>query len=836
MLNKIENFANQIVDFLEYKNKKKPKIKSLEKEKKVYKEKINNVYYETITYIKNDFDKKTFSKLLKWFWYYSNRIDFYIIWNNSRAKLIVWFPENLEKKFIIEFYNYFPSSKIKKIDFNKKDYQEKKYIHTIWDDKISIKNDNFFEWIFLLFNDISSNKNWFIHYSLILNSSWDVEYETLFELFYRWLKLFFYWIYYFLYKVFIWKEPKKKIIPKKQELSTWIKWTALSIWTWWEDFYKKFINYFEKNNNSEIFTQDNEIFSKIDTSEFAQLFHLPTKKIKQLPYITYKRLAPPSELPEYNENTTIIWYANWQDETQVIPLKQEDKSRHVYIVWKTWVGKSTLLSNMIISDLENNRWCCLIDPHGDLVNTILATLPEKRKKDLVLFDVWDTKNPVWFNIFEKWENYNKDLAVSTTIWIFKKLYWNSWGPRLEYIFRNVLLALSDFPDATFLDILRMLNNKEFRKKVLTFVNDPIIKDFWEKEFAKRSERFSSEAIAPIMNKVWQFVSSPIIRNIFWQKKSTINIYDIMQENKILLVNLSKWLIWEDNSAMIGSFIVSSIQIETMKRANIDIDKRKDFSLYIDEFQNFATESFASILSEARKYKLSLIIANQYIKQIDQEVRNAIFGNVWNIIAFNSWNEDAEILAKQFKNQISVNDIISIPKFKAYCKLMINGESSDVFWISTYPIPKEKYLEKWKIDEIIKYSKEQYTKRLEEVEKEILEQNNPKLPENWINTEKKTTKLVKKQIDKKTSKNSENKTQQPINSDIDDIFEWKIKLKFNYGLFVEANWLEWLLHKKNIKLPEWISWKDYYNIWDNIRVKLVEIKEVDWQKKAIWENL
>jgi len=349
----------------------------------------------------------------------------------------------------------------------------------------------------------------------------------------------------------------------------------------------------------------------------------------------------------------------------------------------------------------------------------------------------------------------------------------------------------------------------------------------------------------------------------------------MQNNKILLVNLSKWLIWEDNSAMIGSFIVSQIQVETMKRASLPMNKREEFSLYIDEFQNFATESFSVILSEARKYKLSLIVANQYISQIDSNVRNAIFGNIWNLIVFNSWNEDAEILAKQFKNQITANDISSIPKFKAYTKIMIDGTASDVFGMSTQTILDENIKNNDYIEEIKQLSKEKYTKHRQEVEKEIWESIKTQ-KEKLIQEHKEKDLEIKRNLGdnkewkskrdleingdfenkkewkstshpelvsgstnnskKDKTKNSANTDNSQISNDIWDIFEWTVKLKFNYGLFVVAGGYEWLLHKKNINLPEWINWKDYYNIHDKVRVRLLEIKEVDGQKKAVRESV
>jgi len=826
---KIEQLANKIVDYLDA-SKKNKKTKLVQNEKK-YIEELENSYYEIVPYHKNDFDYKVFAKFFKNFSYYSRRINFYTIWNNSSVQFLIAFPTNLESKFLNTFYNYFPSSKINKINFNQ-EIKLNTYIHSIWDDKIKIKKTKtFFKENLFLFKDIPADSKWIIKYSIILNSSWEIHYDSLIEIIIKWIWLFFYWIYYFCYRIFLWKEPKKTKISKKQKEETWIKWTAISIWVWgYKNFDKLFFKNIDEATNTDLFIQNVEVFSSVDILEFSKIFHVPTEEenIKWIKTINYKRLAPAPNLPTDNDDITVLGKVDWADEKQIVWLKQEDKARHVYIIWKTWVWKSTLLSQMVFSDLKKWRWLALIDPHWDLVENILQIVPENRKNDIVYFDVSNTDNPVWFNVFEKWDNYNKDLSVSTILSIFKKLYWNSWWPRLEYIFRNTLLALSEYDQANFLHIMKMLTDKEFRKEVLFFTKDIVIKDFWEKEFSKRSERFSSEAISPIMNKVGQFVSSPIIRNIFWQTKSTISISNIMQTNKILLVNLSKWLIWEDNSSIVGSFIVSQIQLETMKRASLSMDQRNEFTLYIDEFQNFATDSFSVILSEARKYKLALVVANQYISQIDKWVRNAIFGNIWNLIAFNSGNEDAEILIKQFKNQITANDISSIPRFKAYTKIMIDWNSTDVFGLSINPIV-DKYVKNDEyIKEIKQLSYKKYTKPKNEVEKEIWES---------IKTEQeKKIQNYKQKLVTHNTKQQEKKIIEQNNLDIDDIFNWTVKLKFNYGLFVVAWWYEWLLHKKNINLPEWINWKEYYNIWDSIRVKLIELKEVDGQKKAVWESV
>ena len=840
MIKYLEDFAERVVDYFDSKQKK---TKDYKQDNSLPTENLEYVSYEIVPYHLNNFDEKTFSKFLSNFSYYSQRINFFVYWNNSNAHLIVSFPSVLENKFITTFYNFFPSSKIIKV--SEKNFNPTEYFYTI-DNFFKVENKKFFKDFFFLFKDIPSNDVGFVRYSLVLNSKGEVEYESLIELIRRWIKLFFWWIYYFLHQVFIWKPPQKKILSKKQQLETGIKWTAISVWVWWnKTFCGLAYKYFDDNLQFPMYKGEKEVFSQTKIEYFSSIYHIPTKneKVPILSYINYKRLPPPPNLPVIDENTTVLWNADWADEKIKVWLKQEDKARHVYIIWKTWVWKSTLLSNMILSDLNHWKWLALIDPHWDLVDLVLKTVPKNRIEDVVLFDVSDINNPVGFNPFFKLSKCSeeekekiKDLVVSTVLSVFKKLYGYSWWPRLEYILRNVLLTLSDYPKANFLDIVRMLTDKKFRKQVVNQISDPVMKNFWENEFAKWSERFASEAISPILNKIWQFVSSNIVRNIFWQQESTLDIQEIMDTNKILLVNLSKWLIWEDNSALIGSFIVSQIQVETMQRAKLPMKERKHFTLYIDEFQNFATESFAVILSEARKYNLSLVVANQYISQIDENIQNAIFGNVWNLVVFNSWNQDAEVIVKQFKNQITIEDIVSIPRFKAYTKIMIDGISTDVFWLSTFPIDVEEkdlsYVEK-----IRALSNKKYTKPKKEVEEKISE----------ILSKTKTTEIVENKVeknneskpDKNIEKKEENihvKTDSQESWDIWDIFEWIVKLKFNYWLFIKTDKYEWLLHKKNIHLPEWIDWKEYYNIWDKVRVKLVQLKEVDWQVKAVFETI
>ena len=426
-------------------------------------------------------------------------------------------------------------------------------------------------------------------------------------------------------------------------------------------------------------------------SEVVNFFHIPTKNnfVKWLEYTLYRKLPYPTNIPSLNSATntqklTLLWDTDYRWDKIRFGIKEEDKFRHVYIVWKTWTWKSTIISNMIISDMNAGNGLCLLDPHGELVDTIIESIPSNRINDVILFDLSDTEYPIWFNLLQADNEDEKNRIASWVVSTFQKLFDNSWWPRLEYILRNVVLSVIDYPNATLMHILRILTDKEFREEVVSHVHDAVLLKFWNSEFNKWQDRQREEAIAPITNKVWQFLSSRLVRNVFGQPRSKLSMRKAMDEGKIILVNLSKGKIWEDNANMIWSLLVTKIQIDAMSRADIAASKRRPFYLYIDEFQNFATKSFATILSEARKYKLSLILANQYTSQLDEDIKNAIFGNVWSIVSFTLWYDDAAIMTSQFKEMVWVNDLISLPKYTTYTRLMIDGISSDPFSTKTLP--------------------------------------------------------------------------------------------------------------------------------------------------------
>lgn len=416
------------------------------------------------------------------------------------------------------------------------------------------------------------------------------------------------------------------------------------------------------------------------------------------------------------ENINFFGETNYRNQRHKFGIKTDDRRRHMYVIGKTGMGKSNMLENMVYSDIHNGHGVCYIDPHGDTAEKIINFIPSHRINDVVYFNPADMNYPLAFNVLESVDPAYKHLVASGLIGVFKKIWADSWGPRLEYILRNCFLALLDHPDSTLLGVTRMLVDKEFRKKVVKNVKDPVVKSFWVDEFTKFNDRTIAEVISPIQNKVGQFLSTALIRNIVGQVKSTIRMREIMDEKKILIMNLSKGRIGEDASSLLGAMIVTKIQLAAMSRVDIPEDSRADFYLYVDEFQNFATDSFASILSEARKYHLNLIIAHQYIRQIDETVANAVFGNVGTLVTFRVGAADAEELVKEFSPFFTEEDIVNLPKFHIYLKLMIDGVASNPF--SACALPPLSAPENNE-EKIIKVSRERYAKSREVVEDKIM---------------------------------------------------------------------------------------------------------------------
>ncbi|PIP68854.1 hypothetical protein CO033_00305 [Candidatus Nomurabacteria bacterium CG_4_9_14_0_2_um_filter_32_10] len=426
------------------------------------------------------------------------------------------------------------------------------------------------------------------------------------------------------------------------------------------------------------------------------------------------------ELPE-NKEITYIGNTTYRDKNVLFGIKRKDRRQHVYILGKSGTGKSALMFNMIIQNIENGDGVCMVDPHGENVEAILSAIPPHRMKDVVYFNPADIDFHIGFNVLELIDPKYKHLVASGLMGIFTKIWANAWSARMEYILNNAILALLDTPGSTLLGIPRMLVDKDYRQKIITNLKDPVIKAFWVHEYEAWQDKFRNEAIAPIQNKVGQFLSTSIIRNIVGQSVSTINIFDIMNDGKIFLVNVSKGRIGEDNSSLLGGMIITKIQLAAMERVRIPEEIRKDFYLYVDEFQNFVTDAFAGILSEARKYRLNLTVAHQYTAQLITEknssVRDAIFGNVGTMIVFRVGADDAEFLEKEFEPEFIPQDIVNLPNFKIYLKLMIDGVSSRPFSAKTLP-PMVKSGNKKVEDEVIKSSRALYCRSREVVEREI----------------------------------------------------------------------------------------------------------------------
>jgi hypothetical protein len=406
-------------------------------------------------------------------------------------------------------------------------------------------------------------------------------------------------------------------------------------------------------------------------------------------------------------------------------IKEEDRSRHVYVIGKTGMGKSTLLENMAVQDIQNGEGMAFMDPHGKTAELLLNYIPEDRLDDVIYFAPFDTEHPISFNVMEDVDPSKRFLVASGLMSAFKHIWVDAWSARMEYILNNTLLALLEYPGSTLLGVNRMLSDKAYRKKVVDNVTDPAVKSFWVDEFAKYGERYMQEAGASIQNKVGQFVSNPLIRNVIGQPHTSFNFRQVMDEGKILIVNLSKGQVGESNANLLGSMIITSLYVAALSRADVnaeELEKLPFFYFYVDEFQSFANESFADILSEARKYKLNLTIAHQYIDQMTEEVRQAVFGNVGTMITFRVGANDAEVLEKEFAPTILAEDIVNLGFVQIYLKLMIDGISSPPFSARTLPPIENK--ESSHAEEVISRSRKNYTNPRSGVEEKIFAWHEP----------------------------------------------------------------------------------------------------------------
>ena len=482
-------------------------------------------------------------------------------------------------------------------------------------------------------------------------------------------------------------------------------------------FGKEFIDKYRKRS----FIGDGFI---LNIEELASVFHLPHTNVEtpNIVWASSKTAEPPSKLPVLtgedvnDDQISAFGVTNFRGISHQFGMLRYDRSRHVYIIGQTGAGKSGLLELFALSDIFHNQGYAIIDPHGDFAINNMKFIPGSRLNDVIYFNPADTAYPLGFNPLEVTNPNQKTNISSEIIGVLKRIFGDSWGPRLEYILRYTILALLDRPEATMLDITRMLTDKEFRKETLTYCRDTVVLQFWNVEFASWNDKFVAEAIAPVLNKVGAFTANPIIRNIIGQPKSTFNIRQIMDEGKILIVNLSKGLIGEDNAAILGSFLVTKIQLAAMSRSDIpDVRDRRPFYLYVDEFQNFATDSFATILSEARKYGLNLTVANQYISQMSDTVRDAVFGNVGTMISFRVSADDAPILAKQFEPNFESIDLLQMHNRNFVVNMVIGGEKTPAFSARTLELPPS---QADNTPHIIEHSRRMYSRNREDVEKEI----------------------------------------------------------------------------------------------------------------------
>ncbi len=462
----------------------------------------------------------------------------------------------------------------------------------------------------------------------------------------------------------------------------------------------------------------------LNIEELASVFHLPHTNVEtpNIVWASTKTAEPPAKLPvltgddSIDENISAFGLTNFRGINHQFGMLRGDRSRHMYIIGQTGAGKSGTLALLALSDIYHNQGYAIIDPHGDFAIDNMKFIPGSRVEDVVYFNPADTAFPLGFNPLEVTDPSMKSNISSEVIGVLKRMFGESWGPRLEYILRYTILALLDRPETTMLDITRMLTDKKFRKETLSYCKDTVVLQFWNVEFASWNDKFQAEAIAPVLNKVGAFTANPIIRNIIGQPKSTFNIRQMMDEGKILIVNLSKGLLGEDNSGILGSFLVTKIQLAAMSRSDIpNIEDRRPFYLYVDEFQNFATDSFATILSEARKYGLNLTVANQYISQMSDTVRDAVFGNVGTMISFRVSADDSPILVKQFEPQFEANDLLQMHNRNFVINMVIRGEKTPAFSARTLQLPPPQADNS---AAIIENTRLHYSQRREDVEQAI----------------------------------------------------------------------------------------------------------------------
>ncbi len=449
--------------------------------------------------------------------------------------------------------------------------------------------------------------------------------------------------------------------------------------------------------------------------ELATLWHLPSDKIKVtgIAWGTKVLSEPPENLPnaitateEEKQHINFFGRTIFKNKETIFGIKDIDRRRHMWAIGKTGTGKSTLIANMAIDDIKKGRGMAIIDPHGDLSEIILDYIPKNRIDDVIYFNPADTDYPIAINPLEVTNKEEAELVVSGIVSIFNKLFGFSWGPRLEYILRNSLFTLAQVPNSTLKDIPLLLTNKLFRQRIEGALTDETMKQFWVDEFDKMPDRLQQEAISPILNKVGQFVTSPLIRTVIGHPKSSIKLDDVMNEGKILIANMSQGRLGEDNAALLGAMLITKFQLAAMHRVSMPEEERKDFYLYVDEFQNFATGSFIKIMSEARKYRLDIMLANQYMAQIPEEVTQAILGNAGTVMTFAVGASDADILFKEFAEVFTPVDLVNLGRFQIATKMTIDSQVTRPFVSTTLPLPISSNENR---EKVIQASREHWTK-------------------------------------------------------------------------------------------------------------------------------
>lgn len=459
---------------------------------------------------------------------------------------------------------------------------------------------------------------------------------------------------------------------------------------------------------------------QVNTEELASLYHFPNADmIPHIVHVLARKGQPPLDLPvkgtDDDQKICFFGTTNFHNQNNIFGMKRVDRQRHLYVIGKSGVGKSKLFELLSIEDVMNGHGIAVLDPHGDLIEDIIKRIPEDRVKDVIYFDPSDTDFPIAFNPLEQVAPQYKMRVTIGFIEIFKKLFGSNWTPRLEHVLRYTTLALLDSPNTTVLSIVKMLTDKNYRQKIVARIEDSVVKNFWVNEFAGWSEKFDNEAIMPVLNKVGQFISTALIRNMVGQPENKLNMRKIMDEGKILLVKLSRGLLGDENSNLLGAMLITKIQQAAMSRADIREEDRKPFFLYVDEFQNFATDTFEQILSEARKYRLSVTLAHQFMAQLTPALRSTVFGNVGSIISFRVGADDANILEKEYTPVFKVRDIINLGVQEFYVKMAIDGETRDAFSGKTLPV---KYPEKDFRAQILEHSRQVYGKPRHHVEEDL----------------------------------------------------------------------------------------------------------------------